>query len=69
MITKGELQNREQKSAEPLRASITPDPYERLAKLEEGIKEARTLKPSGKDLHCADCYQRGRDAVLRLLEG
>ena len=40
---------------------------ERLAQLEQRLVQARTLKPTGKDLHCEDCFQRGRDAVLRLL--
>ena len=42
---------------------------ERLAALEQRISAARNLKPRGGDLHCEDCFQRGRDAVLALLTG
>jgi len=41
----------------------------RLVELEQRIAQARTLKPSGRDLHCEDCFTRGRDAVLKLLAG
>jgi hypothetical protein len=35
----------------------------------ERIETARQLKPEGSDLHCVDCFQRGRDAAIRLIEG
>lgn len=63
MITKGDLQNRDggsQVNGKRLEQSAA----ERLALLEERIGRARKLESSQ---HCADCFQRGRDAVLRLL--
>lgn len=32
------------------------------------IELARTIQPAPKDLHCRDCFQRGRDAALRVIE-
>ncbi len=68
VITGKDLENR----VEGRRArdqALAPGASERLALLEERIRQARSLKPSGSDLHCADCFQKGRNAVLRLLEG
>ena len=69
MITKGDLQNRDAgkgRRDEPVNGS---DAAERLAQLEQRIAQARTLKPSGPNLHCEDCFTRGREAVLKLLAG
>lgn len=33
------------------------------------MEAARQLKPQGRDLHCYDCWNRGRDAALRIIEG
>lgn len=32
------------------------------------IEAARSIQPAPKDLHCRDCFQRGRDAALRIIE-
>ena len=42
---------------------------DRLAALERRIANARLIKPSGHDLHCEDCFNRGRDAALRVIDG
>jgi hypothetical protein len=73
MITKEDLDNRDggPQVSGTRRRDAPPDVpvAERLALLEQRIVQAQTLKPSAKDLHCADCFHRGRDAVLRLLAG
>jgi hypothetical protein len=33
------------------------------------LEEARKIRPQGKELHCGDCWRRGRDAAIRLIEG
>jgi hypothetical protein len=33
------------------------------------ISAARTLMPEAHAVHCRDCFQKGRDAVLRVIEG
>jgi len=75
MITKADLENRDggpqvegkrrrEGQAEPSAAE------DRLALLEQRIAQARQLKPKpGIESHCSDCFQRGRDAVLKLLGG
>lgn len=40
-----------------------------LAALKARIAVARTIKPEPHAVHCRDCFQTGRDAVLRLLDG
>lgn len=42
---------------------------DRLTTLLARIEAARTLHPQGKDLHCEDCFNRGRNAAIRLIEG
>ena len=44
-------------------------PAEELRTIRERIEAARKLRPQAKDLHCADCFGRGRDAAIRLIEG
>lgn len=39
-----------------------------LASLRARITAARSVKAQGKDLHCADCFGRGRDAAIRAIE-
>jgi len=72
VITKQDLTNRDGGAAadgrrRPDTLPDEPSAAERLAFLRQRMLQARELKPSGKDLHCSDCFQRGRDAVLRLL--
>ena len=46
------------------------DPVEaELRTLRERIDQARNVEPGTKILHCRDCFHRGRDAALRLIEG
>lgn len=33
------------------------------------IEAARKLEPQGHELHCRDCFNRGRDAAIRAIEG
>jgi len=40
-----------------------------LAAVRERIAEAKRLQPAGAQLHCRDCFQRGRDAAIRAIEG
>jgi len=40
-----------------------------LRAVRERIEAAHAIKPQGAELHCADCWRRGRDAALRLIEG
>lgn len=44
-----------------------PDPAAELAALRERIAKAATLEPQPHDLHCRDCFHRGRNATLRLI--
>ena len=37
--------------------------------LQAGIVLARTIRPSGYELHWRDCWEDGRDAALRVIEG
>lgn len=37
--------------------------------LQQRIAAARRVLPSGRDLHCRDCFMRGRDAALRVIDG
>lgn len=39
-----------------------------LRELKERIERARTTK-DGEELHCADCFRRGRSAALRIIDG
>jgi hypothetical protein len=74
VISKDDLQNRDGgKGGRPGAPLIsgplrTENPMEELDLLKQRIAQARTLRPSAKDLHCEDCFQRGRNAVLRLLD-
>ncbi len=40
-----------------------------LRALKERIDAAKQIKPMGRDLHCGECFRRGRDAAIRLIEG
>ena len=55
----------EEERAEQRRAG----PAEELRTMRDRIEAARKLKPEGHDLHCLDCFNRGRDAALRTIEG
>ncbi|HME97115.1 MAG TPA: hypothetical protein VKN16_23175 [Methylomirabilota bacterium] len=66
MITGKDLDNRDAAALKarkaPLEAATGSDLAARLA-------AARHLEPEAKDLHCRDCWTRGRDAALRAIEG
>jgi hypothetical protein len=32
------------------------------------LEAARHVEPEGKDLHCRDCFRRGRDAAVRKMD-
>lgn len=52
--------------------ATTPVPVtgiDQLQVLRGRIDAARNLKPAGHDLHCEDCWCRGRDAAIRAIEG
>jgi len=69
MIKGRDLQNREG-AGEP----IEPPPVSanalerRLAELVARIDQAR-LTRQGEEQHCADCFRRGRDAALKIIDG
>jgi hypothetical protein len=63
MITGKDLENRELR-ASGQKAKADPAPLN----LAERIAAARLLEPDAKDLHCRDCWTRGRDAAIRLFE-
>jgi hypothetical protein len=64
------LVNREQDMVLEDRAArpAKRNPEAELAALRARIAEAKTVKAQGKDLHCADCFGRGRDAAIRAIE-
>jgi hypothetical protein len=39
-----------------------------LDALKERIAKAAVLEPQPHELHCRDCFHRGRNAVLRFLQ-
>lgn len=42
-----------------------------LRAIRERIAAAKKIKPSADrgELHCSDCFRKGRDAALRVIEG
>jgi hypothetical protein len=41
----------------------------RLAALEARIAQARAIEPTAEERHCRDCFERGRNAALRVIDG
>lgn len=37
--------------------------------LKARIARARTLQPKDNERHCLDCFERGRNAAIRVIEG
>jgi hypothetical protein len=64
MITGKDLENRELRSAAQ-KAKAEPAALDIAAR----IAAARLLEPDAKDLHCRDCWTRGRDAAIRVIQG
>lgn len=46
-----------------------PATTDELAALRARIAGARTLRPAVHEVHCRDCFEKGRDAALRAIEG
>jgi hypothetical protein len=63
-----DLADRESKDARRV-SDRAPAPEAELLSLRARIAAARDIKPESKDLHCYDCFRRGRDAALRVIEG
>ncbi len=42
---------------------------EELKELRQRIARARKVAPGADGLHCRDCFNRGRDAALKAIEG
>jgi hypothetical protein len=63
MITGKDLENRELRGAGPKSKADAP-----ALDLADRIAAARLLEPDAKDLHCRDCWTRGRDAAIRVFE-
>lgn len=42
---------------------------EELEELKARIEKARRIEPGPKVLHCRDCFTKGRDAALKVIEG
>jgi hypothetical protein len=40
-----------------------------LQALRDRIATAKMLQPTVSERHCLDCFERGRNAALRLIEG
>lgn len=40
-----------------------------LAAMRERIHGAKRLEPAGAQQHCRDCFQKGRDAAIKAIEG
>lgn len=64
------LTTRADEEAEPTSASPRGrmSAADELRALRAKIEAARKVVPKGSDLHCRDCFQRGRDAALRAIE-
>lgn len=40
-----------------------------LQLLKDRMELAMTVEPKGRNLHCVDCHNRGRDAAMRVMRG
>lgn len=81
MIKPGELENREgtepangrpaAPSTRPRGGRPGPESHETEAQqaLLERIEKAKSLEPQGAELHCRDCWNKGRNAAIRVIEG
>ena len=66
MIKTGELQNRAELGG-PESAVVKEDPKAQLKAMRDKLERARVTK-DGEEQHCADCFRRGRDAAIRILD-
>jgi hypothetical protein len=58
----------------PARVQAGPEDLEdtglsELEELRDRIEKARRIEPGPQALHCRDCFTRGRDAALKVIEG
>jgi hypothetical protein len=65
LLTRGPGDNDEEATPDDFDARGAAD---ELQALRARIEAARSIQPAPKDLHCRDCFQRGRDAALRVIE-
>jgi hypothetical protein len=69
MIKGRDLQNREGPGEPGEPPVVSANALERrLAELVERIERAR-LTRQGEEKHCTDCFRRGRDAALKIIDG
>jgi hypothetical protein len=74
MVKSAQLQNPE-RDLQPVTRDVVEEARPRedleqtLASMRERIIAAKTIKPEAKDLHCLDCFQKGRDAAIRTITG
>jgi hypothetical protein len=66
MLKGSDMQNRAEMGPEPVKAK--DETKERLRELERRIEAAR-LTRKGEERHCVDCFRRGRDAALKIIDG
>jgi hypothetical protein len=50
-------------------APAAPDAATELAALKKRIEAARAVEPDRAEAHCLDCYIKGRDLALRVIDG
>lgn len=65
MIKSGEIQNRAEGLGEGI--VVKEDTKAQLKALKEKIEKARVTH-DGEERHCADCFRRGRDAALHIID-
>lgn len=46
-----------------------PTVEDELKAIRERIAAAREVKPNERDRHCLDCFEKGRNAAVRVIEG
>lgn len=77
MIKSSDLENREElkpangrPASRPARGTADEgNETEARQALMERIAKAKVVEPQGTDLHCRDCWNRGRNAAIRVIEG
>lgn len=51
------------------RAATAADARAELADLRARVEAAKSLQPQPHELHCRDCFHRGRNAAIRAIVG
>lgn len=62
-IVPGSLEQREPEGQK------APALADELARVKARIAAAKKLMPAPHEVHCRDCFEKGRDAALRAIEG